>query len=141
MDTNQDPSVHNGDVLEKKDGLILTTINTIAVDKSNPGPEQPGPVRTNQVPAATCLKRGVLPVATVTGPADPFGACGAETGSSGFELLSVTFGAPVNINQLTYGRFCRPEQTAPLHRRSCEEISVLLKAGAIWPEHKDSLFG
>ncbi|TWW72522.1 metal cation symporter ZIP8 [Takifugu flavidus] len=49
VDTNQDPSVHNGDVMEKKDGIILTTINTIAVDRSNPGPDLPGPVSTTQV--------------------------------------------------------------------------------------------
>ncbi|XP_073339496.1 metal cation symporter ZIP8 [Pagrus major] len=35
----QENSLHNGDILEKKDSIILTGINTIATDKSNPNPE------------------------------------------------------------------------------------------------------
>lgn len=36
---NQENSLHNGDILDKKDSIIMTGINTIATDKSNPNPE------------------------------------------------------------------------------------------------------
>lgn len=35
----QENSLHNGDVLGKKDSIIMTGISTIATDKSNPNPE------------------------------------------------------------------------------------------------------
>lgn len=41
---NQENSLHNGDILDKKDSIIMTGINTIATDKSNPNPE-PSQVR------------------------------------------------------------------------------------------------
>lgn len=34
-------SLHNGDVLENKDSIVLTNITTIATDKSSPNPEPP----------------------------------------------------------------------------------------------------
>lgn len=40
METNQETSVHNGDITGKKDAIILTTVNAIAADKSNPGPDR-----------------------------------------------------------------------------------------------------
>lgn len=47
-------SIHNGDVLEKKDSIILKAINTIATDKSNPSPDpQPASTSNAQVPAPT----------------------------------------------------------------------------------------
>lgn len=47
-------SIHNGDVLEKKDSIILKAINTIATDKSNPSPEpQPANTTNAQVPPPT----------------------------------------------------------------------------------------
>ncbi|KAM9842550.1 metal cation symporter ZIP8 [Aulostomus maculatus] len=41
MDPPPENSLQNGDVLEKKDSIILTTIKTIAADKSNPSPDPP----------------------------------------------------------------------------------------------------
>ncbi|XP_041810058.1 metal cation symporter ZIP8 [Chelmon rostratus] len=34
-------SLHNGDIVEKQDAIILTNVNTIATDKSSPTPEPP----------------------------------------------------------------------------------------------------
>lgn len=36
---HQENSLHNGNIAEKKDSIILTGINTIATDKSSPSPE------------------------------------------------------------------------------------------------------
>ncbi|KAA8579244.1 hypothetical protein FQN60_007185 [Etheostoma spectabile] len=38
---HQENSLHNGDLLEKKDSIVLTSISTIATDKSSPIPEPP----------------------------------------------------------------------------------------------------
>uniref|UniRef100_H3CYW7 Solute carrier family 39 member 8 n=1 Tax=Tetraodon nigroviridis TaxID=99883 RepID=H3CYW7_TETNG len=46
--TNQEASLHNGDVMEKKDSVVLTTVNTIATGRSTPRPEPPLSGSTNQ---------------------------------------------------------------------------------------------
>ncbi|XP_034530229.1 metal cation symporter ZIP14 isoform X2 [Notolabrus celidotus] len=38
-ETTQENSLQNGDLLDKKDSIVLTNINTIATDKSSPSPE------------------------------------------------------------------------------------------------------
>ncbi|XP_034714852.1 metal cation symporter ZIP8 [Etheostoma cragini] len=38
---HQENALHNGDLLEKKDSIVLTSISTIATDKSSPIPEPP----------------------------------------------------------------------------------------------------
>ncbi|XP_051237744.1 metal cation symporter ZIP8 [Dicentrarchus labrax] len=42
----QENSLHNGDILEKKDSIVLTSISTIATDKSSPNPEPLSPIVT-----------------------------------------------------------------------------------------------
>lgn len=37
----QENSLHNGDIVEKKDSIVLTSINTITTDRSSPNPEPP----------------------------------------------------------------------------------------------------
>ncbi|CAG01243.1 unnamed protein product, partial [Tetraodon nigroviridis] len=49
VETNQEASLHNGDVMEKKDSVVLTTVNTIATGRSTPRPEPPLSGSTNQV--------------------------------------------------------------------------------------------
>ncbi|XP_037652670.1 metal cation symporter ZIP8 [Sebastes umbrosus] len=44
-DPPQETSLQNGDLAEKKDSIVLTSINTIATDRSSPNPESP---HTNQ---------------------------------------------------------------------------------------------
>ncbi|KAG8013048.1 Zinc transporter ZIP8 [Nibea albiflora] len=55
-ETTRENSVHNGDVLEKKDSIILTTINTIATDKSSPEPPHTNVAHPQdvQVSGVTC---------------------------------------------------------------------------------------
>ncbi|XP_029316494.1 zinc transporter ZIP8 [Cottoperca gobio] len=43
-----DKSLQNGDLLEKKDSIVLSNINTIATDKSSPNPEAPHSDGTSQ---------------------------------------------------------------------------------------------
>ncbi|CAJ1074598.1 metal cation symporter ZIP8 isoform X1 [Xyrichtys novacula] len=47
-ETNQENSLQNGDVLDKKDSIILTNISTIATDKRSPSPE---PAHPNATPS------------------------------------------------------------------------------------------
>ncbi|XP_039994150.1 metal cation symporter ZIP8 [Xiphias gladius] len=48
-------SLHNGDIMEKRDSVILTSISTIAADKSSPNPELPHTNMTpSQEPGVTC---------------------------------------------------------------------------------------
>ncbi|XP_027130865.1 zinc transporter ZIP8, partial [Larimichthys crocea] len=55
-ETTGENSLHNGDVLEKKDSIILTTINTIATDKSSPEPPRTNVAHPQdvQVSGVTC---------------------------------------------------------------------------------------
>ncbi|XP_022606101.1 zinc transporter ZIP8-like [Seriola dumerili] len=37
----QENSLHNGDIMEKKDSIILTSISTVSIDKRSPSPDLP----------------------------------------------------------------------------------------------------
>ncbi|XP_038584900.1 metal cation symporter ZIP8 isoform X1 [Micropterus salmoides] len=54
---HQENSLHNGNILEKKDSIILTSINTIAADISNPNPEPP---HTNVTPSQDAQVSGMM---------------------------------------------------------------------------------
>lgn len=53
----QEASIHNGDLVEKKDSIVLTSINTIATDRSSPSPEPP---HTNVTPSQEIQTSGVM---------------------------------------------------------------------------------
>ncbi|KAM9341574.1 metal cation symporter ZIP8 [Symphorus nematophorus] len=54
----QENSLHNGDILEKKDSIVLTSVNTIATDRSSPNAE---PTHTNvMTPAQDVDRSGVM---------------------------------------------------------------------------------
>lgn len=53
----QENSLHNGDIPEKKDSIVLTSINTIATDKSCPNPDPP---HTNVTPSQDVQVSGVM---------------------------------------------------------------------------------
>ncbi|XP_056282363.1 metal cation symporter ZIP8 [Pseudoliparis swirei] len=51
----QENSLHNGDLAEKKDALVLTNVNTIPTDKSSPDPDaEATPSQNAQASGVTC---------------------------------------------------------------------------------------
>ncbi|XP_067470761.1 metal cation symporter ZIP8 [Thunnus thynnus] len=53
----QENSLHNGDIPEKKDSIVLTSVNTIATDKSCPNPD---PSHTNVMSSQDVQSSGVM---------------------------------------------------------------------------------
>uniref|UniRef100_UPI0037E7F65E metal cation symporter ZIP8 n=1 Tax=Semicossyphus pulcher TaxID=241346 RepID=UPI0037E7F65E len=56
-EATQENSLQNGDILEKKDSIVLSSINTIATDKSSPIPE---PNETLSAPSKDVQVSGVM---------------------------------------------------------------------------------
>ncbi|XP_068436717.1 metal cation symporter ZIP8 [Clinocottus analis] len=50
----QENSLHNGDLVEKKDSIVLTNINTIPTDKSSPNPEVTVASQSAKGPSVMC---------------------------------------------------------------------------------------
>ncbi|KAM7376326.1 hypothetical protein PAMP_006067 [Pampus punctatissimus] len=53
----QENSLHNGDILEKKDSIVLTSVNTIATDRSSPNPD---PTHAIVIPSQEGQVSGVM---------------------------------------------------------------------------------
>ncbi|KAG7234598.1 hypothetical protein INR49_002227 [Caranx melampygus] len=56
-EASQENSLHNGDIVVKKDSVILTSISTIAADKNNPNPE---PLHINPMASQDGHTSGVM---------------------------------------------------------------------------------